>query len=120
MSEFFLNNFTNNADIEKYLTESCSECANNQLFLNLFIKSRLDEQIQEQLTQYEIGYWEFFPLLTHVVTTLGFQVMKPVMSNLLMSVVPSVNNIVNHTRPVIYLTVQHLYNAFGFSDTILQ
>jgi len=44
--------------IEKYLIECCSEGANNQLFLNLFIKcwacfiqtsTTFDEQIKEKL-----------------------------------------------------------------------
>jgi len=50
--------------LKKYLTESCSGGANNQSFLNLFIKcwagfietcSTFDEQIQERLISYEKG-----------------------------------------------------------------
>jgi len=38
VSDIFGNNSINNENIEKYLTESCSEDANDQFFLNLFIK----------------------------------------------------------------------------------
>jgi len=51
-------------NIEKYLTESCSGGANNQFFLNSFIKcwagfiensSIFDEKNQEKWTKYEMG-----------------------------------------------------------------
>ena len=57
VSNMFENNFINNKNNEKYFTESCSECSNNQFFLNLFIKPcadspRFNEQIQKNITWY--------------------------------------------------------------------
>ena len=51
--ESFGNNSINNQNIEKYLTGSCPEGANNQFLLNLFIEASqtFDEQIQEKSTQ---------------------------------------------------------------------
>ena len=62
-SEFCWNIFINVGNIEKkYFTESCSVGLNNKFSLNLFIQSwagetspRLEEQIQENLTSYEMG-----------------------------------------------------------------
>ena len=38
-SSIFEKNFINSGNIDKYFTECCSQGANNQFFLNLFIKS---------------------------------------------------------------------------------
>ena len=48
----------NKANIEKYLTESCLKSANIKFSLTLFIKSwtgsKLDEQSQGNLVEYEM------------------------------------------------------------------